>query len=85
MITLVAQIWLAGIQAAQQGDLEARDFFNGTFGPCVGASEAAAQLAASQGHLSTVQVPDRPGRRTCAQHWHRQLSKTLQLSNRMEQ
>jgi len=29
----IAQIWLAGVQAGEQGDLEASVFTNGTFGP----------------------------------------------------
>ena len=29
----ITQIWLAGVQAGEQGDLEARAFIAGTFGP----------------------------------------------------
>jgi hypothetical protein len=29
----ITQLWLAGTQAGVQGDVEARDFFRGTFGP----------------------------------------------------
>ena len=29
----IAQLWLAGEQAGDQGDADARDFFRGTFGP----------------------------------------------------
>jgi len=29
----IAHLWLAGMNAGERGDAEARDFFRGTFGP----------------------------------------------------
>lgn len=29
----IATLWLVGTEAANRGDIEARDFFTGTFGP----------------------------------------------------